>query len=52
MADIELDNIGEDEKYEDAREQREEEEDTSFTENIDNPEYDNIRTQINSLGPD
>ena len=47
MADIELDNIGEDEQYEDAREQREEEEDTSFTENTDNTDYDNIRTQIN-----
>ena len=48
MADIELDNLGEDEQYEDAREQREEEEDTSFTENTDNAEYDNIRSQISS----
>ena len=45
MADIELDNLGEDEKEEDRQE-----EDTSFTENTDNANavYDNIRSQINS----
>ncbi len=48
MDNIELDNIGEDEQYEDAREQWEEKEDTSFTENTDDAKYDNIRTQINS----
>ena len=46
MADIELDNLGEDRT---EREQTEREEDTSFTEGTDNAdaEYDNIRTQIN-----
>ncbi len=45
MADIELDNLGEDRT---EREQTERE-DTSFTEDTDNAdaEYDNIRTQIN-----
>ena len=46
MADIELDNLGEDRT---EREQTEREEDTSFTEDTDNAdaEYDNIRAQIN-----
>ncbi len=46
MADIELDNLGEDRT---EQEQTEREEDTSFTEDTDNADadYDNIRTQIN-----
>ncbi len=46
MADIELDNLGEDGREEEDRQ----EEDTSFTENTDNAnaEYDNVRAQINS----
>ncbi len=48
MADIELNNIGEDRTEQEEAER--EEEDTSFTENTDNDnaEYDNTRSQINS----
>ncbi len=47
MADIELDNVGEDRT---KQEQTEREEDTSFTEDTDNADadYDNTRTQISS----
>ncbi len=46
MADIELDNLGENGREEEDRQ----EEDTSFTENTDNAnaEYDNTRSQISS----
>ncbi len=48
MADIELDNLGEDRTEQEETEQAEqEEEDTSFTENTDN-DYDNTQTQISS----
>ncbi len=43
MADIELDNLGEDRT---EQEEVERAEDTSFTENTDNTDYDNIRSQI------
>ena len=49
MADIELDNLGEDRTEQERSEQAE---DTSFTENTDNADYDNIRTQINSESTD
>ncbi len=42
MADIEIDNIGED------RKEQAEEEDASLTENTDNTDYDNIQSQISS----
>ena len=45
MDNIELDNLGEDRT---EQERAEEEEDTSFTENTDNTDYDNIRSQISS----
>ena len=45
MADIELDNLGEDRT---EQEEVERAEDTSFTENTDNTDYDNIRSQISS----
>ncbi len=45
MADIELDNLGEDRT---EQEEAERAEDTSFTENTDNADYDNIRSQISS----
>ncbi len=46
MADIELDNLGEDGREEDTKE----EEDTSFTENTENAnaKFENTRSQINS----
>ena len=43
MADIELDNLGEDRTEQEEVEQAE---DTSFTENTDNTDYDNIWSQI------
>ena len=43
MADIELDNLSEDRT---EQEEVERAEDTSFTENTDNADYDNIRSQI------
>ena len=45
MAEIELDNLGEDRT---EQEEVERAEDTSFTENTDNADYDNIRSQISS----
>ncbi len=45
MDNIELDNLGEDRT---EQERAEKEEDTSFTENTDNTDYDNIRSQISS----
>ena len=50
MDNTELDNIGEDRTEQGEAEQ--EEEDTSFTENTDNADYDNIQTQINSESTD
>ena len=49
MADIELDNLGEDRTEQEEAEQAE---DTSFTENTDSADYDNIRMQINSESTD
>ena len=50
MADIKLDNIGEDRTEQERAKQAEraEEEETSFTENTDNTDYDNIRSLISS----
>ncbi len=45
MADIELDNLGEDRT---EQEEAERAEDTSFTKNTDNTDYDKIRSQISS----
>ncbi len=54
MANIELDNIGDQREETEQEEAEQEEEDTSFTENTDNDnaDYDNIRTQINSESTD